>query len=168
MFCVQLPEPVSLAMPAADVSAVNGDASGMQQIMQANIPQQMDTAAGQHIDAAAAGHKRGRDDDATEEDPHKRQRTDETAVADAAAAGAVDPHAAAAAAAAEAAATSAGMAAQLGAGGQLFAMTGADGQPMLQVVPLQMPDAASLGQLGQMDMSQLTQLTGLDPQTLQV
>jgi hypothetical protein len=68
---------------------------------------------------------------------------------------------AAAAAAAAAAASSAGFAAQLGAGGQLFAMTGADGQPVLQVMPLQL-DAAGLGGLGQIDLSQL------DPSTLQV
>jgi hypothetical protein len=46
-------------------------------------------------------------------------------------------------------------------------MTGADGQPMLQVVPLQVSsqlDAAGLGQLAQLDLSQLA---GLDAQTLQ-
>lgn len=166
---LQVPEPVAMAVPGMDGTGAAGDAAGMQQIM-TGLGHQLDATAVQHADAAAVGQKRGREDEADDEDPSKRQRADE------AAAGAVGDHnaaadptaAAVAAAAAEAAATSAGMAAQLaGAGGQLFAMTGADGQPMLQVVPLQMPDAANLGQLGQMDMSQLTQLTGLDPQTLQ-
>jgi hypothetical protein len=68
---------------------------------------------------------------------------------------------AAAAAAAAAAASSAGFAAQLGAGGQLFAMAGPDGQPMLQVVPLQLPGQLDASGLGQIDLSQL------DPNTLQ-
>ena len=41
-------------------------------------------------------------------------------------------------------------------------MTGADGQPVLQVVPLQLPGQIDASGLGQIDLSQL------DPSTLQV
>jgi hypothetical protein len=125
--------------------------------------------------AAMVGMKRGREEQ--EDDASKRARQEADAAAAAAAAAAAQPAAdhmdptggtvaadaaAAAAAAAAAGGTSDGFAAQLGAGGQLFAMTGPDGQPVLQVVPLQLPGQIDASGLGQIDLSQL------DPSTLQV
>jgi hypothetical protein len=135
--------------------AVALDPASMQQYM-AVMQQQQQLVAQEGL----AGHKRTREE-SEQDDLSKRQRAEDGAagVATEAANGAVDPGAAAAAAAAAAqmAATSTGMAAQL------FTI-GADGQPVLQVVPLQVPDAGHLGQLGQIDLSSLAQL---DPATLQ-
>lgn len=115
--------------------------------------------------AAMVGNKRGRDElQADDLDPSKRSRPEgDAAVVSAppAAAEHLDPALGAATDAAAAVASSAGFAAQLGAGGQLFAMTGADGQPMLQVVPLQLPGQLDASGLGQLDLTQL------DPNTLQ-
>lgn len=115
------------------------------------------------------GSKRGRDVDS--HDPSKRPRSDgeaATTVAPVKENQHMDPalgvatDAAAAAAAAAAASASAGFAGQLSAGGQVFAIPGADGQSMLQVVPLQLPAQIDASGLGQIDLSQL------DPTTLQV